>query len=290
MWNRIKTAILLASLSGLLMLFGSLIGGANGVTVAFVMSLFINGLMYFFGDKLVLSLYRAQPLQRDTYPEIYALVTELADKTGIPMPKLWLITSPMANAFATGRNPSHASVAFTTGIIELLDRHELRGVIAHELSHIKNRDILISTIAATIATAIAYLASMVRYRAMWGGVSSNNRRNGSGNLIFLLLAGILMPVAATLIQLSISRSREYLADDSGADTSEDPLALASALEKLHTNIKQVHLASTDTLHASTAPLFIVHPFVKKGFISLFSTHPPMAERIKRLRSRVTQAR
>jgi len=287
MWNRIKTAILLAGLSGLLMLFGGLIGGMSGVTYAFVISLVINGLTYFYGDKLVLSLYRAKPLDRNTYPEIYAMVTELAHKINIPMPKLWIIDSPMANAFATGRNPSHASVALTKGIIELLDRHELRAVIAHELSHIKNRDILISTIAATIATAIGYLASIVRFRAMWGGGLSNNRRNGSQNPLFLLLAALLMPLAATLIQLALSRSREYLADDTGADTCEDPLALASALEKLHTNIKTVHLASTDTLHASTAPLFIVHPFLRKGLLSLFSTHPPMSERIKRLRSRVT---
>jgi len=286
--SQVKTAILLATLSGMLMLFGGLIGGNDGVRVAFIMSLAINALTYFFSDKLVLSLYRARPLNPTEYPEIVSITTELATRMKLPMPKLWIIDSPMANAFATGRNPSHASLAFTTGITKLLDRHELRGVIAHELSHVANRDILIGTVAATIATAIGYLASMAKFQAMWS--QHGDRRQRSSNPMFVLLAAVLMPIAATLIQLAISRSREYLADESGADSSQDPLALASALEKLDHRIKDVHLQPNDTLHASTAPLFIVHPFLGQGLMALFSTHPPMQKRIERLRKMASYPR
>lgn len=282
-FNKIKTLILLIVLSSFLMGLGALIGGMQGVQFALIFSLVINGIAYFFSDKIVLSLYRARPLDEIQYAWVYKIVKELTEKMNIPMPKLWLISTPMANAFATGRNPSNASVALTTSIMELLDKDELRGVLAHELAHVKNRDILVTTIAATIATAIGYLAHMLRYAAFWGSMNGNRRRNGDNALVVFLVA-ILMPIAATLIQLAISRSREYLADETGAHCCNDPLALASALEKLHNHIPYAHLNNQDTQRASTAPLFIVHPFTTNGFINLFSTHPPMDKRIARLRS------
>lgn len=281
--NQIKSVILLAALSGLLLFLGSLIGGHQGIQIAFVMALVMNGITYFYSDRIVLSLYKAQPLDEKTYPWIYAMVQELARDMHIPMPRLWLLPTSMANAFATGRNPHHASVAVTTGILKLLDKDELRGVLAHELAHVQNRDILITTMAATLATAIGYVAHMLQYAAWWGSMSSNDQ-NKRGNPLFMLLVAILMPIAATLLQLALSRSREYLADETGAHHSHDPLALAAALEKLHNHIPYDHLNNDDTQRASTAPLFIVHPFTSNGLASLFSTHPPMQKRIERLRA------
>ncbi len=281
-FNKIKTVILLTVLSGFLLFIGALIGGRSGMQFALIMSLVINGIMYFFSDRIVLKLYHAQPLDEQYYEWIYITVQELTKKMNIPMPKLWLVNTQMANAFATGRNPSHASIALTTGVIDLLDRDELRAVLAHELAHVKNRDILVTTIAATIASAIGYLAYMLRYAAFWGSMNRNNRRNGSPFVMFFV--ALLMPIAATLVQLAISRSREYLADETGAHYSHDPLSLAAALEKLHNNIPRAHLRNDDAQRASTAPLFIVHPFTSNGFINLFSTHPPMPERIARLRA------
>jgi len=216
-------------------------------------------------------------MNKERYSNIYYMVQQLSASMRIPMPKLWIINNPMANAFATGRNPSYASVAVTSGIIDLLDEHELRGVLAHELSHVKNRDILIATIAATIATTISYLASMLRFSAFFGG---NRRRNG--NAFIMIFVAILMPIAAALIQLAISRSREYMADETGAYYTRDPLALASALEKLH---HAAHLTTSKINSAgkeSTASLFIVRPFSGEGWVSLFSTHPPINKRIERL--------
>lgn len=276
---------MLAALSGMLMLIGSVLGGMSGLIMFFFISLAMNGFAYFFSDKLVLKSYNAQPLSQKEYGWIYDIVAELTSKDGMPMPKMWLVDTPMANAFATGRNPSHASVAVTTGILSILTPQELRGVLAHEISHVKNRDILISSIAATIATTISFLANMMQHMAFFGsfGGSNNGERRGSNPLVLLVIA-ILMPIAASLIQLSISRSREYLADESGADVSQDPLALASALEKLEARAKTVHFADNDTAHASTAHLFIVKPFSGHGLSALFSTHPPMQERIARLRA------
>lgn len=279
--NRLKTAILLGVLSGLLLVIGALFGGTSGLQCAFIIALIMNGIAYFFADTLVLKLYRAQPLDSDHYSWIYSMVQELAIKMCIPMPKLWIISTPMANAFATGRNPSHASVAVTSGILDILDKEELQGVLAHELSHIKNRDILVATIAATIATAIGYLANTARYAAYFGAFGSDRKRN---NPLGLLLISILMPFAALLIQLAISRSREYLADETGAHYSQDPLALASALEKLQLQTNYAHLDNSDTCRASTASLFIVYPFKGGSWLNLFSTHPPVEARIARLRS------
>lgn len=278
--NQVKTALLLTIMSALLLLCGTALGGKGGLTLALAMALIMNFIAYFYSDKIVLAMYGAQKLDEQQYDWLYTMVEELTASMKLPMPKLWLIDTPMANAFATGRNPHHASVAVTTGILSILDKHELRGVLAHELGHVKNRDILISTIAATVATAIGYVANMARYAAIWGSRDDNQK---SSPLAAILIA-IFMPIAAMIIQMAISRSREYQADETGAHYSNDPLALASALEKLHYNVAREHLDNQmDAGKASTAPLFIVHPFSAEGLMNLFSTHPPMQERIKRLR-------
>lgn len=279
MMNKIKTLILLSLLSGLLMFLGLAFGGESGLMITLIMAMSMNLIAYFYSDKIVLKMYNAKELDKNKYNNIHMIVEGLAHNMKIPMPKLWIIETNMANAFATGRNPENASVAVTTGILQLLDERELTGVLAHELSHVKNRDILVTTIAATIATAIGYMAHSMQYAAIFG--SRNNRKNG--NTISMLFAAILMPIAATLLQLSISRSREYLADETGAECCKDPLALASALEKLHLGIRNENLNEhNDTVHASTASLFIINPFTSIDWMSLFSTHPPMNKRIERL--------
>jgi heat shock protein HtpX len=284
MWkNKIKTAFLLATLGGLFMLIGGLVGGSTGITIAFIMAMVINGLTYFFSDKIVLKLYGAQPLDEQRHAPLVGIVRELSDKMNIPMPKLWIINTPVANAFATGRNPEHSSIAVTTGILEILELHELRGVLAHEMSHIYNRDILVGTIAATLATAIGYLAHMVQNMLFWSSISNNSKNKNSANPIGLLLVAILMPIAATIIQLSVSRSREYLADETGAHACNDPLALASALRKLHNNVRHAHFNPDNTAQTSSASLFIVYPFLSgKGLLELFATHPPLEKRIEKL--------
>ncbi len=278
-WNQFKTAFLLFALSGLLFLLGYWLGGRSGLIFAFGISIVMNLVAYFYSDKIVLKMYKAVPLDRSKYGHIYDMLGELCGNANMPMPKLWYIPTPMANAFATGRNPQNASVAVTQGILDVLEEHELRGVLAHELSHVKNRDILVATIAATIAMSIAYIADMIRWSFIFGG-SRNRDRSGGWGAIFIAL---LMPIAATMIQLAISRSREYLADERGANISHDPLALASALEKLHHNVKSKNIKPASNAHTSTASLFIVYPFSGNGIISLFSTHPPMKKRIERLR-------
>lgn len=278
--NHVKTTLLLASLSGLLLLIGSLIGGQSGLHVALVMALLMNLGAYFFSDKIVLRIYRAQPLDPIRYRTIYGMVQELAERMRLPMPKLWLVSSKNANAFATGRNPKHASIALTTSIIELLDDYELRGVLAHELSHIKNRDILVGTIAATLATAIGYLASMARYAAFWR--STHHNRKNETNPIVLVIIGVCMPVIATILQLSISRSREYLADETGAHCTQEPLALASALEKISRSANSTSYTQDDFAKAATASLCIVNPLKANSILALFSTHPPLEKRIERL--------
>ncbi|MCL4360989.1 zinc metalloprotease HtpX [Candidatus Dependentiae bacterium] len=284
MWgNRLKTVILLASLSGLLLLLGAIFGGQQGITVAFVMSLMMNFIAYFFSDRIVLRMYGAKPLDEAQYGWIYDMVRELCRQARIPMPKLWLIDTSVANAFATGRSPSHASVAVTTGILEILDKNELRGVLAHEISHIANRDILINTIAATLATAIGYIANMIQHAAFYRTTSSDNKKNGTLTIIGALVISILMPIAATLIQLAITRSREYLADETGAHVCKDPLALADALQKLNDHVHVSHFKKDDSAKASTAHMFIVNPFTPGMLATLFSTHPPMEARIMRLR-------
>lgn len=278
MWkNKFKTLLLLVALSGLFMFVGELFGGTQGMIVAFCIALLMNGIAYFFSDKIVLKLYGATPLDEQQHPDIVRTVRELSDTMRLPMPKLWIVHTPVANAFATGRNPQNSSIAVTSGILAILEPDELRGVLAHEMSHIQNRDILVGTLAATMATAIGYLANMAQHSLMWG----NDRRKGN-NIFGILFAAILMPLAATILQLSVSRSREYLADETGAHACRDPLALASALQKLHNNVRHAHFDKEDSMQASTASLFIVHPFLAKGMLELFSTHPPLEKRIERL--------
>jgi heat shock protein HtpX len=283
---RLKTALLLGALSGLLLLLGRIAGGPAGLIVALVIAGIMNLIAYFFSDKIVLRLYQAQPLVRQHHEGIYQIVAELAQRMNIPQPKLWLIQSDMANAFATGRNPQHASVAVTTGILRLLDEAELRGVLAHELAHVKNRDILVSTLAATLATAIGYAADfMLRLSFYHGhGAREEDREKKRSSFLTTLVISLLLPFAAMLIQLAISRSREYLADETGAEVSGTPLALASALRKLEQNVAHNHFSSDDTIHTGTAPLFIVNPFLAGGIARLFSTHPPLKARIERLQA------
>jgi len=280
--NQLKTALLLGTLSAILFLFGYWFGGTHGLMMMFIMSLLMNFFAYFYSDRMVLAMYGAKPLDKAKFANIYEMVEELCFQAKLPMPKLWYIATPMANAFATGRNPEHASVAVTQGILDILDDNELRGVLAHEISHIKNRDILVATVAATIATAIGYLAHMLQWATIFGGVRGRDGERGSG--LGALLAAIIMPIAATLIQLAISRSREYLADETGAKTCHDPLALASALEKLHGSAKAQHRTPETAVESTTASLFIVNPFTASRMVNLFSTHPPMEKRVERLRA------
>lgn len=280
-FNHIKTALLLGALSGLFLMIGYAAGGSDGMVIALVMAIAMNFVTYFWSDSIVLALYGAKTLDPVRFKYIYDIMEELCLTLRIPMPKLWYIDTDMANAFATGRNPAHASVAVTRGIVHLLEEHELRGVLAHEISHVVNRDILISTIAAVIASAIGYIAYMLRWAAFWG---ASRDSEGRDNTFAALVMAIFVPLIATLIQLAISRSREYLADERGAHCCKDPLALASALEKLEHGVK--HEEPVSPTEASMASLFIVYPFSSKGILHLLSTHPPMEKRIARLRKMV----
>ncbi len=279
MGNTFKTAFLLTALTLLLMFIGRIFGGQNGMLIALIIAAVLNFISYFFSDKLALAMYRAQPVTREELPRAYQIVERLTQRVGIPMPKIYVIPTESPNAFATGRNPDHASVAVTHGILGLLNDEELEGVLAHELGHVRNRDILISSIAATIAGAITYVADIARWGMIFGGYErdSNNRGGGLGAIFMLFLA----PLAAMLIQLAVSRSREYQADETGARLTGNPYALASALAKLDAYSKRVPLLATP----STAHLFIIQPFLGTSFGSLFSTHPPTAKRIERLTGR-----
>jgi len=279
MGNAFKTAFLLTLLTLLLMFIGRAFGGQNGMLLALVFAAVMNFVSYFYSDKIALKMYRAQPVTREELPRAYAAVERLTQKIGIPMPKIYVIPDDSPNAFATGRNPQHASVAVTQGILNLLNDEELEGVLAHELGHVNNRDILISSVAATVAGAITMLASMGRFAMIFGGMGDRdeNRGGGIGALFMLILA----PIAASLIQLAVSRSREYQADATGAHFTGNPYALASALSKLDAYSRRLPLQATP----STAHLFIIQPFLGMNFGSLFSTHPPIAKRIERLTGR-----
>jgi len=279
MGNTVKTALLLGALTGLLMLVGGLIGGKGGVYIAFIFAVILNFGSYWFSDKLVLKMYKAQEVSESSAPDLHAIVRNLAMKASLPMPRVFIIPEETPNAFATGRNENHAVVAVTEGIMRILSKEELEGVIAHELSHIKNKDMLISSIAATIAGAISMLATMAQWAAIFGGGRSSDDDNGGG-IIGLIAMAIFAPLAAAVIQMSISRSREYLADAGGANITKNPYGLASALEKL-TQASQIIPMDA---RPSTAHLFIVNPLSGKAFMNLFSTHPPLEERIARLRS------
>ena len=276
MGNTFKTALLLTALTLLLMGIGRAFGGENGMLLALVIAAVTNFVAYFFSDKIALATYRAQPVTREQLPRAYNIVERLTQKIGLPMPKVYLIPTDSPNAFATGRNPQHASVAVTQGILSLLNDEELEGVLAHELGHVGNRDILISSIAATIAGAVTFLS---RFGFFFGGSSDREERGGGGLGGLLML--ILAPIAAMLIQLAVSRSREYQADATGAHYTGNPYALASALAKLDANSRRVPMAATP----STAHLFIIQPLLGMNFGSLFSTHPPIAKRIERLTGR-----
>jgi heat shock protein HtpX len=281
MGNTFKTAFLLTLLTLLLLFIGRAFGGQNGMILALVFAAIMNFVSYFYSDKIALAVYRAQPVTREELPRVYQVVERLTQKIGIPMPKIYVIPTDSPNAFATGRNPSHASVAVTQGILNLLNDEELEGVLAHELGHVNNRDILISSVAATVAGAITMLASMGRWAMFFGGMGDRDDRDRGGGLaaIFML---ILAPIAATLIQLAVSRSREYQADASGAHYTGNPYALASALGKLDAYSRRLPMQATP----STAHLFIIQPLLGgMSFGNLFSTHPPIAKRIERLTGR-----
>ncbi|MCX7971487.1 MAG: zinc metalloprotease HtpX [Negativicutes bacterium] len=277
--NRVKTAVLLGLLTVLMILLGNAFGGAQGMTVMLVFSLLMNFVSYWYSDKIVLRMYGAQPIEPGENPQLYNLVVELARAGQIPVPRIYIIDEPAPNAFATGRDPEHGVVAVTTGILQALSRDELRGVIAHELAHIKNRDTLISTIAATLAGVITYIANMAQWMMIFGGRSSDEREEGGGMLGALLMM-IVAPLAAMIIQLAISRTREYQADATGAGICGQPLALASALEKIQYYAR--HRTMPEATPATSA-LFIINPLRGGGIVSLFSTHPPTEERIARLR-------
>ncbi len=283
--NTMKTFMLMALLTVLVVLVGQYLGGQNGMIMAFLFAIVMNFGSYWFSDKIVLKMYKAQELTREENPEVYRTVEDLARRGGLPMPKLYMIPSDQPNAFATGRNPEHAAVAMTSGIVQTLSRDELRGVLAHELAHIKHRDILIGTIAATAAGAIGMLANMAQWSMIFGGGRSSDDRNG-GSPIGAIVAMIVAPIAAMLIQMAISRSREYLADEGGAQMAGNPLSLANALRKLNVRSKQIPMAA----NPATAHMFIVNPLTARGLASLFSTHPPMEERIARLEAMVGPAR
>jgi heat shock protein HtpX len=276
MGNTLKTTFLLALLTVLLILIGQHFGGRNGLILGFLFAAGMNFFTYFYSDKLALKMYKAQPVTREQLPRAYEVVERMTQRMGIPMPKMYVIPTESPNAFATGRNPKHASVAMTHGILTLLNDEELEGVLAHELGHVQNRDILTSSIAATLAGAITLIARMGYWAEIFGGRGGGRERGGGISGLFML---ILAPIAAMLIQLAVSRSREYEADATGAKTTGNPYALASALEKIDAYSKRVPMVASP----SSAHLFIAQPLVGGGmFANLFSTHPPMQKRIERL--------
>jgi len=279
MSNVFKTGFLLAVLTMMLVLLGGAFGGRQGMLIAFVIALLMNFFSYWFSDKMVLAAYGAQPIEEAAAPRLYAIVHRLVTRAGIPMPRVYLIPSETPNAFATGRNPEHAAVAVTEGIMRILDEEELEGVLAHELSHVKNHDVLISTIAATLAGAITYLAHMAQYAAMFGG--RRDDEEGGSNPIAAILLAILAPIAALLVQMAVSRAREFQADATGAQVAGKSWGLAKALEKLQMANEAAPMAQATP---ATAHLFIVNPLSGQTLMRLFSTHPPLEERIARLRA------
>ena len=279
MGNNLKTAFLLTAMTVFLVLVGQALGGHNGAIMAFCFAAAMNFFSYFFSDKLAILSSGAKPVSREQLPRVYQIVERLCAKTGLPMPKLFVIPTASPNAFATGRNPSHASLAVTAGILDLLNDDELEGVLAHELGHVRNRDILISSIAATFAGAVTILARMAGWAAMFGGGGRGRDRDGGGGLLTSLAMMILAPIAALLIQMAVSRSREYQADATGAHFTGNPGALASALRKMELNAARIPMQSSP----ATAHMYIIQPLLGGvTFGSLFSTHPPTAERIARL--------
>jgi heat shock protein HtpX len=278
MGNQIRTALLLAAMTACILIIGQLMGGRQGLILALFLAGAMNFFSYWYSDKLVLRMYRAREVGPAQAPELHALVSRLAQRAGLPMPKVYVIPQPSPNAFATGRDPAHAVVAVTEGLLQIMDQRQLEGVLAHELGHVKNRDILIGTIAATMAGAVMMLASMARWSAIFGGGRRDGEGGGAGGL-GLILMSILAPVGAVIIQMAISRSREYLADDTGAAIAGTPEGLAGALEKLGAYARQIPMEA----NPATAHMFIVSPLSGRSLQTLFATHPPVAERVARLR-------
>jgi heat shock protein HtpX len=279
--NTLKTTLLLGLLTGLIMAFGSYLGGSQGLVVAFVFATLMNFGAFWFSDTIVLKMYRARPVDATEAPELYRIVHGLVSRAQMPMPKLYVIPQEAPNAFATGRSPQHAAVAVTEGLLRMMRSEEVEGVLAHELSHVRNRDTLISTVAATLAGVVMLLANMLRWAAIFGGVQRDDDRGGG--LVGLLVMTIVAPMAAMFIQFAISRSREFQADASGAELTQNPLGLASALEKLAYASERVPMAA----QPQTAHLFIVNPLSGARLARMFSTHPPIEERVRRLRGMVT---
>jgi len=275
MFNLMKTAVLMAAITALFMVIGRLLGGQQGMVLALLLALGMNFFSYWFSDKMVLRMYNAQEVDAQTAPQFYRMVQELAANAGLPMPRVYLINEDAPNAFATGRNPQHAAVAATTGILRVLTERELRGVMAHELAHVQHRDILISTISATMAGAIGMLAN---FAMIFGGRDEEGR---PVNPIVSILVMILAPIAASLIQMAISRAREFEADRGGAEISGDPMALASALQKIHRYAQGIPLETAEA-HPETAQMMIMNPLSGRGLSGLFSTHPSTEERVERL--------
>lgn len=279
--NTMKTVLLMSILTVLFVFLGNLFGGQGGMFIAFLFAVLMNFGTYWFSDKILLRMYGAQELDPSRYRDVYRMTEELTQRAGLPMPKLYMINGDQPNAFATGRNPQNAAVALTDGIVRLLSRDELRGVIAHELAHVKHRDILVASIAATFAGAISMIANMAQWAMIFGGGRSSDDEGGS-HPIAGIAAMIIAPLAAMMIQMAISRSREFLADEGGAQMAGNPLSLASALKKLHARSEEIPMKASP----STAHLFIVNPLFGGGLIKLFSTHPPMVERVARLEAMV----
>jgi heat shock protein HtpX len=280
--NTFRTTILLALLTALLIWIGDMLGGRQGAVIALVIAGAMNFFSYWFSDKIVLKMYRGAEVTANDDPELYGLVRDLAMRANLPMPKVYVIPEETPNAFATGRNPQHAAVAVTQGIRRILNKRELAGVLGHELSHVANRDILVSTIAATLAGAISYLAQMAQWAMIFGGNRDRDEESGGGGIFGLIVMMIVAPLAAMLIQMAVSRSREYGADAGGAKITGDPLALASALKKLHLGAQHIPLEASPATANATAHMFIVNPLTGGGMAALFSTHPPMEERVRRL--------
>jgi len=276
--NGLKTMFLMVALTLLLVFVGGALGGRNGMTIALIFAFGVNFITYWFSDRIVLKMYRAQQVTEAEAPELFGMVRRLSQRAELPMPKVYIIEQEQPNAFATGRNPKHGAVAVTTGIMRVLSREELEGVLAHELAHIKNRDILVGTIAATIAGAISYLAQMAQWTMIFGGRSTEEGEHG--NPIAALVMMIVGPIAAMLVQMAISRSREYGADAGGAAISGNPIYLASALKKLQMASQRVPMDA----NPATSHMFIVNPLTGGGILKLFSTHPPIEERVARLES------
>ncbi len=281
MVNTMKTFILMAALTALFIFAGQALGGQSGMAFALIMALAMNFFAYWFSDKLALSMSRAREVSYDQAPQLHAMIEKLARNAGLPKPKIYIMPGQTPNAFATGRNPEHSAVAVTEGLLQLLQRDELEGVIGHELGHINNRDILISSVAAVMAGAISYLATMAQWAMIFGGGGSNDEE-GRGNLVAMLVMMIVAPLAAAIIQMAISRSREYLADASGAKICGHPFSLANALQRLEEYNHRLPMK----VNPATAQMYIVNPLAGGTMASLFSTHPPIQERIKRLRAMV----